>query len=292
MDSSLSSDLYRVGLWFWEVDEFPHAWRTAFDHLDEVWVASEFVHDAITPHTKKPVRVFPIPIVADSPTYLRRPDLGIPDGFLFAFCYDAFSVPARKNPAAVVNAFKRAFPLEGEAFLLIKSINGTSGAELDHLRGSAGGRRDIQIVDDYWPRPRMAALMQLCDCYVSLHRSEGFGLTLAAAMAQGKPTIATGYSGNMTFMNESNSLLVPSRLVPVGPGHDPYPPGARWAEPDIEAAAELMRQVRDRPQWAAETGHRGRDSVAKTHGLQRSAEALLGHFDEILVSTLDTRVAS
>lgn len=292
VDSSLSTDLYRVGLWFWEVEEFPRAWGTAFDHVDEVWVASEFARDAITHHTKKPVRVFPLPIVADPPTYFRRTDLGLPDGFLFAFSYDALSVPDRKNPAALVEAFKRAFPIDGEAFLFIKSINGSSdGAELDRLHGSVGARWDIQIVDDYWPRPRMTALMQLCDCYASLHRSEGFGLTLAAAMAQGKPTIATGYSGNVAFMNDENSLMVPYRLVPVGPGNDPYPPSARWAEPDVDVAAELMRRVRDDPQWAAEVGRRGRDSVGRTHSLERSAEALLGHFDRILVSTLDARVA-
>jgi glycosyltransferase involved in cell wall biosynthesis len=133
--------------------------------------------------------------------------------------------------------------------------------------------------------------MQLCDCYVSLHRSEGFGLTLAAAMAHGKPVIATGYSGNLAFMDAANSMLVPYELVPVGPGNDPYPADARWAAPDIDAAAELMRRVRREPAHAREMGARGRQSVSRTHGLESSARALLEHFDRVVDATLAARVA-
>jgi glycosyltransferase involved in cell wall biosynthesis len=292
VEPALAGDLYRIGLWFWELEEFPRSWCTAFDHLDEVWVASEFTREAVQRHTNKPVQLFSLPIIADPSTYLKRSDFSVPETCFFLFCYDAFSVPERKNPIAVVEAFERAFPVEGDAFLLIKSINGSSnGIELERLRNRAAPRADIRILDDYWPRQHIAAVMQLCDCYVSLHRSEGFGLTLAAAMAHGKPVIATGYSGNLAFMDAANSMLVPYELVPVGPGNDPYPADARWAAPDIDAAAELMRRVRREPAHAREMGARGRQSVSRTHGLESSARALLEHFDRVVDATLAARVA-
>jgi len=292
-EGQLGRDLYRVGLWFWEIEEFPDYGPTAFDRVDEIWVASPFTRDAVAHRVDKPIHVFPLPIVADPPTHLTRSDLGIPEGCLFVFCYDALSVPGRKNPGAVIDAFRRAFPAEGEALLIIKSINGElRGAALQGLRHSVADRRDVQIVDGYWPSQRVAALIQLSDCYVSLHRSEGFGLTLAAAMRQGRPVIATGYSGNLAFMSDTNSLLVPWELVNVGPGNDPYPREARWADPDVRAAADLMRRVRDAPAWAAEVGARGRESVAATHGLDRSAAVLREHFDRIVGETLDARLAS
>jgi glycosyltransferase involved in cell wall biosynthesis len=288
LDASRATDRHRVGLWFWEVADFPRTMHAALDCVDEVWVASGFVRDAIQPHTARPVTVFPLPIVTEPPTFLTRADLDLPDGFLFAFCYDRFSVVGRKNPVAVVEAFTTAFPRPGEAVLVMKSINATSDlATLDRLDAAVGGRPDIFLLDGYWPRSHVNALIQLCDCYVSLHRSEGFGLTLGAAMAQGKPVVATGYSGNLAFMDATNSLLVPYELVTVGPGHDPYSPGALWADPDVDAAAALMRRVYDEPGWAADLGERGRESVARTHGIEHGAAALLEGFDRIHHSLWD-----
>ncbi len=170
----------------------------------------------------------------------------------------------------------------------MKSINLTDDlAARERLDVAVDGRHDIHLLDGYWSRSHVNALIQHCDCYVSLHRSEGFGLTLGAAMAQGKPVIATGYSGNLAFMGATNSLLVPYELVPVGPGHDPYSPGAQWADPDVDAAAAHMRRVYDEPEWAADLGERARESVARTHGIDHSAAALLDAFDRILRSLWD-----
>ena len=113
--------------------------------------------------------------------------------------------------------------------------------------------------------------MAACDCYVSLHRSEGFGLTMAEAMAHGKPVIATGYSGNLDFMTESTSRLVPYRLVEIPTGVDPYPPGAEWADPDVEVAAAAMRELSGDPDGARELGRRGREHVAEVLSPERTA---------------------
>jgi hypothetical protein len=113
--------------------------------------------------------------------------------------------------------------------------------------------------------------MAACDCYVSLHRSEGFGLTIAEAMGQGKPVIATAYSGNTTYMQEDNSLPVPFRLIEVPAGCPPYPAGALWAEPDIAAAARLMRWVVDDPTAAAAIGARARADILAAHAPEAMA---------------------
>src|SRR5436305_469366 len=120
------------------------------------------------------------------------------------------------------------------------------------------GRPDIHVIDRSLTGDEKDALMAACDCYVSLHRSEGFGLTLAEAMAMGKPLIGTGYSGNVDFMNEDNSFLVDYEMTLVGPGCEIYPPEAEWAEPSVGHAAELMRRVYERPDVAARIGARAR----------------------------------
>ena len=194
-----------------------------------------------------PVRTIPLPIWSSSaPTPFSRQQLGMPDGFVFYFSYDFESVLDRKNPMAVIDAYVRAFGPDDGATLVLKSINGQRRPiEVDRVRHGARGRRDIVMIDAYLDNARNEAMLEQCDCFVSLHRSEGFGLNLANAMAAGKPVIATAYSGNMQFMDEASALLVPYHLVPVGPGNLPYPEDARWADPDLDSAAAHMRAVFD-----------------------------------------------
>jgi glycosyltransferase involved in cell wall biosynthesis len=208
-----------VGVWFWELPTFPFRQHRAFESVDEVWVATRFVRDAIAPATDKPVVVVPLPVPARAPRVVDRRTLGLPEGFLFLFAFDFLSSFDRKNPLGLVDAFRRAFaPGEGPS-LVVKSINGDRRvAELEALRAAAAGRPDVVLVDEYFDADATDALMAACDCYVSLHRSEGFGLTLAHAMSRGKPVIATGYSGNVDFMDGTNSLLVGYREARVPRG--------------------------------------------------------------------------
>jgi SAM-dependent methyltransferase len=142
------------------------------------------------------------------------------------------------------------------------------------VRAAAEGRRDIIVADGYVAHDRLTALTALCDCYVSLHRSEGFGLTIAEAMAFGKPAIATGYSGNLAFMDEDSSYLVPYSLTSLDRAVGPYPAGTVWADPDLDEAARLLREVFDRPGRARERGLRGREAVETRQSLERAASFL------------------
>jgi glycosyltransferase involved in cell wall biosynthesis len=280
---------YSIGVWFWELSRFPPKLHPAFDLVDEVWVASEFVRDSISQETNKPVLLVPLPLESVDSEPLSRSELEIPEGFLFLFTFDFLSVSARKNPLGVVEAFSRAFkPNEGPT-LLIKSINGgLRKQDLAGLERAAAARPDVLVVDRYMTAAEKDALTASCDCYVSLHRSEGLGLTMAEAMAHAKPVIATGYSGNLTFMNEENSYLVRYKRVLTPSGIHPYPPGIEWAEPDLDHAAELMRHVYADREDALERGHRARCDIFEQHSLERSAAfirrrlAQLPRHDELL----------
>jgi glycosyltransferase involved in cell wall biosynthesis len=235
-----------IGVWAWEIEDFPEVMHTAFDLVDEVWAVSEFVKDALSKHSKNKVLVFPTPIIApDINETLDRSAIGLPAGVDFnLFIFDYMSIFNRKNPLAIVEAHKKAFPNSDGPVLVIKSANGDSDAEnREKLRFSIKGREDIFLVEEYLSRNQLNALVAECQSYISLHRSEGYGLTMAEAMALGKPVIATAYSGNLDFMNNENSILIPYSLVSVGPDAFPYPETSKWAEPDIEKAANALRKL-------------------------------------------------
>ncbi len=268
----MTEHCHRIGFWFWETEQLPNAYQPSSDLLDEVWVASDYVAAAVRTTVSKPVHICPIPLRRPDPAAASRTDLGLPEGFVFLFMFDFLSHIDRKNPIGLVEAFCRAFrPGEGPT-LVLKSINGQlARGPFEAVRAATGGRPDVIAMDRYLPARERDALMSSCDCYVSLHRSEGFGLTLAEAMALEKPTIATAYSGNMAFMTPENSFLVPWRPARVPSGCEPYPKGDCWAEPDLGAAASLMRQVYDNPVLARDRGRIGRAHVIDRLSPERTA---------------------
>lgn len=264
----------RIGVWGWESNIIPPAWAPAFELVDEIWVYSQFVAENLSSATDIPVIALPPPVLGSSPT-ARPMRLGVPQGFLFLFMFDYSSTNERKNPIGLIDAFSRAFaPGEGPQ-LLIKTINGPllPLAE-EEVLWAARGREDIHVVDCSLTREQRDALVATCDCYVSLHRSEGFGLTLAEAMALGKPVIATGYSGNLDFMRAANSFPVDYELTRVGPESRIYPADGIWAEPSVEHAAQLMRQVYERPETTTDIGEQARLDIARLLSPQATGEAL------------------
>ncbi|MEO8482226.1 MAG: polysaccharide pyruvyl transferase family protein [Acidobacteriota bacterium] len=269
---AMIEDCHRIGFWFWETERLPHTHALSADHLDEIWVATDYVASAVRAAVSKPVYVCPLPVRVPQPAVRSRTHFGLPEGFLFLFAFDFLSSVDRKNPMGTIEAFRRAFrPGEGPT-LVLKSINGECDrSALERVRTASRGRDDIITMDGYLSAEDRDALVQSCDCYVSLHRSEGFGLTLAEAMALGKPAIATGYSGNLAFMTPDNSFLVPWTAGRVPSGCAFYPPDEAWAEPDLDAAASVMRQVYGDPDLARERGRLGHESVTRDLAGTRTA---------------------
>jgi glycosyltransferase involved in cell wall biosynthesis/GT2 family glycosyltransferase len=266
MRGQLPVEARNIGLWAWEVEDLPASMARSESYLDEVWAISSFTAAALSRSLTKPVRAFPLPVVVPEVQPRTRAELGMPEGFLFLFCFDYDSVFRRKNPLAVVAAFRQAFGDRSEAVLYIKTTNAERhGAEDEELRTAAAGRPNIVIRDGYVSSDDYFSMLDACDCYVSLHRSEGFGLTVAEAMALGKPVISTAYSSTLEFANESNSFLVPARLTEVGDHAPPYPPHSCWAEPDLDAAARQMARVYADPGAAAAVGARARADIQALH---------------------------
>lgn len=257
-----------VGIWYWELSNFPEKWQDRFQYYDELWVVSRFTAESLS-------KVSPIPIVKvryplPAPTYTISPiearrRYGIRDEqFVFLFVFDFHSLFERKNPHGLLRAFSDAFKGRDEVVLIVSSINGRAHPrELSLLRSESKGL-NVRLMEEHLSRPDYHALFSAANCYVSLHRSEGFGVPIAEAMRLGKPVIATGYSGNMDHMNLHNSLPVKFRLIELAKTYGPYEKGNVWADPDIGHATELMRWVSENRDEADRIGKRAQTEIEET----------------------------
>ncbi|HEX4332086.1 MAG TPA: glycosyltransferase [Usitatibacter sp.] len=269
-----------VGFWVWETQAMPAHLGKSARGLDEIWTPSRHSARAIEHAVGVPVKVLNHALDLDALDAARadRRRFGLPaEGTLFGFAFDPLSVLERKNVAGLVRAFREAFRPDDDCWLVLK-VNGRPVCAYDYevLRARAASPR-ILFVEGTLDRRDSHAFTRSLDAYVSLHRAEGFGLTCAEAMAMGLPVIATGYSGNLEFMDESNSLLVPARVVETDRPHGPYPAGSRWGDPDLDAAASLMRTLGSRERRSA-LGAAGRASVRERlnpGALGRQADTLL-----------------
>jgi glycosyltransferase involved in cell wall biosynthesis len=257
---------YNIGFWAWELSEFPEEWFGSFECLHEVWVPSTFALDSIS-------RISPIPVVRVPHAIKTTPEIpkigrshfGFTNQqFVFLFMFDFHSVAERKNPIGLIQAFQKAFHPKEKTLLVVKCAHAEQHQrEMAKLRQAAEGA-NVRIMDAVLRREEVDALLTVADCYVSLHRSEGFGLALAEAMNLAKPVIGTAYSGNIDFMTPANSFLVNHRLVELEQDHGPYRKGLCWADPDLDHAAQQMRLVRENPILAQRVGRQAQQDI-RTH---------------------------
>jgi len=193
-----------------------------------------------------------------------RAQLGVPeDRFVFLYMFDMYSTFARKNPLAVIRAYREAFAPSEPVHVVIKVNNAQGDVASFELLKREAAKGGVTILSERLSRPDVYALVDACDAYVSLHRSEGYGLSLAEAMGLGKPTIGTGYSGNLDFMDDDCAALIDAELVPVEHGEGVYASSARWADPDLDQAAAWMRRLVDEPALAAHLGAAGRAKMER-----------------------------
>ncbi len=267
--TSLESGYYNIGYWAWELSQLPDAWLPALSGLDEIWAPSRFIQQAVADKADCPVVWMPLAVEHRQTEVSSREALGLPeDRFLFLFFFDFRSFVSRKNPMAVVRAFEQAFSSSDDSVGLVIKTNGMSECSDAYEAfkcGDVTGDPRILWIDRVMDDREIRSLVGQCDCFVSLHRSEGFGRGLAEAMLMGKPVIATGYSGNLDFTNEENCCLVDYVLVPVGEGEYPFGAGQLWAEADVDMAAGFMRTLVNDPAFAREKGEAGARYIRRYH---------------------------
>ena len=270
-----------VGYWAWELPVTPPDWHAGLPFVHELWVPSTFTAAALEPLLPGRVRVVrpPLAALAQPRSHLDRAAFGLPDDAVIVLvAFNLASSFVRKNPLAAVAAFRAAFADRPDRMLLLKVINPDHFPEdFAVLTAAVADLPNIRIETRTMSPGDRLALMNAADIVLTLHRSEGLGLVAAEAMLLGKPVIATGWSGNLDFMDDSSAALVPVRLVPP---RDPrgvlQVAGAVWADPDIAVAAAHLRRLADDPAARAALGARGRRMAQARFGLDTLADALRG----------------
>ena len=253
---------YNIGYWAWELPNCPPLFDTALSVVDEVWACSDFTADAF--RTRADVPVISMPLAVEVPELsearFTKAHYGLPeDRFTYFFTFDALSLIDRKNPIAVVKAFKRAFPRSDKPVqLVLKVMNTQHGGELwRELLEEIGDSPRITVIDRRFTKEDTLGLNLACDAFVSLHRSEGFGRCLAEAMSYGKPVIATNYSGSCEFVHEDTACPIKYDLIPVPEKSYPHSQGAVWADPDVDHAAWAMKKLFEDDGFREEKGRAG-----------------------------------
>jgi glycosyltransferase involved in cell wall biosynthesis len=258
---------FNIGYWAWELEEFPDAWCNSFELVQEVWAPSTFIRDAVAKKSPVPVIRMPHAVEVRTTDQINRTAFGLPSNqFLFLSMYDTHSLKERKNPQAAIEAFKRAFPPGMNSVGLVVKVNNahSNPGDLEALQQQMKGYSNIYLIRDTLSRSMVDTLINSTDCFISLHRSEGFGLVLAEAMYLGKPVIGTHWSGNTDFMDVTNSCPVNYELVRIGRDIGPYQAHQIWAEPDIENAAHFMRKIVSEQAWRSALAWHGQQTI-KTH---------------------------
>ncbi len=291
LPNAMFEDSYNIGFFFWELNEIPKCHRLALELLDEIWVSSEYNREIYSRFTDKPVINVGMAVEAlPSVETMSRDVIGIADNhFMFLTTFDSFSFVERKNPIAVLEAFRRAFPLGTEPVRLVVKTQNRYRVH-DPYQLKVWRRIDVMAVAD----PRIVvvnetmqyrdllALKRSSDCYVSLHRSEGWGFGMIEAMQLAVPVIATGYSGNMDFCTAETVDLVDYKLISVRPEEYIFcERNSHWADPDIDHAAAHMRAMVADPSVAKAKGIAAAAFIASNFSVDSIARRFADRLDKV-----------
>lgn len=266
-----------LAFWNWELPRLPADWTRGYRFAHGILASTAFVADAVRRPGGPPVQVVHYPVPEPDPAPLTRAALGLPEeALLFLSVFDAASSVERKNPLGAIRAHRAAFGDRPDRVLLLKTYNtGMGGPAWREVAAACAGAPNIRIIDAELRRDEVWGLMRLCDAFVSLHRAEGVGLSLLEAMRLGRPVIATGWSGNMDFMDAQTALLVGCRMVPARDDRGTYSvAGADWAEPDADEAATGLRRLAEDPALRARLAAAGQRRVASL-GMAACGQAAL-----------------
>lgn len=272
---------YNIGIWLWELPDFPDRWHKCFRLVDEVWAPSKFNCESIRKKSPVPVTLIPYGIEAEYDENMDREYFGLPEGkFLFLSMFDSNSTIERKNPLGAVWAFRKAFPRNASAGLVIKINNPTDECRR-LLREETESFPNIYLIEKSLTKTGVNSLIRCADVFVSLHRAEGFGLVIAEAMLLGTPVIATNWSANVDFMTEENSCPVKYSLREIGRNIYSYEAYQLWAEPDLNHAADYMKKLFSDGKFYASIRKNAMEYISENYSAEKSAEAIRTRLAEI-----------
>lgn len=274
---------YLIGQMPWEFSSWPPAQTPILHLLHEAWCLSGFIQQALAPVCPVPFRLMPRPVVYEPQPEQDRATLGLPeDAYTFLFMWDGLSRGSRKNPRAVIRAFEEAFtPAVRNVSLVLKTQHSFYDKGEENLSAAIAKDDRIRLIEGSLTQQQVWGLYAICDAYVALHRSEGFGLSLAEAMLAEKPVIASAYSGNLDFCTNETALLVPGLVVPVSLGAYPLAENQEWFDADVHEAARLMRYCYENRQEVRLLAQAGRDRIRTHYGLAACAKRYADRLEEI-----------
>lgn len=282
MGSDMWKNHYNIGFWLWELEDFPADKLSVLKLLDEIWTPSEFTSGCFRKMTDKPVYTVPYYMKAETEPAFDRAYFHLPeDKFLFLIMFDYNSTMLRKNPMGAIEAYKKAFAPDDPHVGLVIKINNPTEECLRVLNEALEGYTGVYYILDTLDKPEVNSLIAAVDVFVSLHRSEGFGLVLAEAMLLGTACVATDWSSNTEFMNADTACMVPCTLRQIAVGEGSYPPGATWAEPDVDAAAGYMKRLKEDAGNYQQITDRARRDVAKLLGREKVVGMMEQRLSEI-----------
>ena len=275
---------YNIGAWAWELETLPKSWLPIIDFVDELWVFSEFIANAVRKETDKPVTVIPYGISVPTDKTLSRKDFKLPDDkFLILAMFDSCSTISRKNPAGAIRAFGKAFDIHDKNVHLVIKINHPSEEDIKFINNTLGDDSRYTLISDRMEKTRLNSMISLCDVFISLHRSEGFGLVMAESMALGKPVVATNWSANTDFMNSEVACMVDYKLISENGEYLFYEnQPRRWADPDIDQAADYLKKLYHDKAYYKKIAESGKKHIETYFSPEASAEKMKERLAQIL----------
>lgn len=246
---------YNIGLFDWEMEGLPSEWVPYCNFMDEIWSPCKWTADTCKRSgVVRPIHVFGH--CASPEDYGPGPAIDFPEipQSWFKF-YSIFQWTERKNPAGLLKAYLQAFKDSDPVVLILKTYGADYSesevrrvmGEIERVKKEVGGRHQPRILAllGMMTKDEMLALHRLGDCFILIHRAEGWGLPHFEACMMGKPVITTAYSSVLEFLTPESSFLVGYRTVPVTgmEWFKWFEKGMTWAEPDVEECSRLMRHV-------------------------------------------------
>jgi len=276
LGNSFVKGRYNIGFWTWELSDLPESWMVSVKYFHEIWCPSRFIQSAVSKFITEPAAVYMPPAleIEDSKGFDRSFFKLPKDRFLFIFIFDFKSCFSRKNPMGCVRAFQEAFhKMDKSVGLVLKSIGGEQYPnEFSKLNKAIQADSRITFIDAMYSSEEIIGLISVCDSFVSLHRSEGIGLSIAQSMLLGKPVIATRYSGNIDFTRPDNSCLVDYKLIEVGEGEYPFSRDQVWADPNIDQASDYMRKLVEDNEYRDAMSRAGYSYIKTYHSYETVGE--------------------